>query len=227
MGKMKTIYNLQVSTLVPLVNKKWLFVGLWKLKERAEDGEEILERLLVEIPDYSLEPKAIYNIYSSQYDGKILKLYPEGKKAEGIDLASFGLKEDLLKKMGRTEVVSERIALVAVTVGDRVKAAAEGLRSKGNYADYFYLNGLAAALTEALAEFTHRKICKELGTGHGPSTLLRAGKSLRISPGYPVWPDLGDQRIIASLLPIEQIGISISETNQLVPEFSATAMIFT
>lgn len=88
----------------------------------------------------------------------------------------------------------------------------------GEYTDYFYLNGLAASLTEALTEYGHLRICEELG--------LRREETFRISPGYPAWPEISDQAKISKLVSMDKIGVSVSETFQLVPEFSTTAMIF-
>ena len=50
-------------------------------------------------------------------------------------------------------------------------------------------------------------------------------KTLRRSFGYPACPDLSYQRALLALLEAERIGITLNDSNQLVPEFSTTALI--
>ena len=91
-------------------------------------------------------------------------------------------------------------------------------------------------LTEALAEYWHRRIRSELvlpggGTvGHGDPTdlagLLRNDyRGCRYSFGYPACPDLEDRAKIVDLLEPERIGVQLSEEFQLVPEQSTDAII--
>jgi 5-methyltetrahydrofolate--homocysteine methyltransferase len=107
--------------------------------------------------------------------------------------------------------------LQIVTVGDEAQRRCLYLYSENKYKNYLYLHGFAVAVTEALAEYSHRLICAELG--------LNWNDSIRISPGYPVWPNLTDQEKVVGLLEGKKIGVSLTETYQLVPEFSTTAMI--
>ena len=80
----------------------------------------------------------------------------------------------------------------------------------------FFLHGLAAELTELLALHGQRSAASYLG----PGTLHRW------SPGYPLWPDLSQQRILFALLRPEREGIRLTEGNQIEPEFSTSALIF-
>jgi len=50
-------------------------------------------------------------------------------------------------------------------------------------------------------------------------------RGLRYSFGYPSCPDLEGNLTIAELLNIKEIGIEITETYQMVPEFSTSAII--
>ncbi len=104
-----------------------------------------------------------------------------------------------------------------VTVGSEVVKRCQRLFAAHKYTDYLYLHGLAVATTEALADYCQKAIEHD----------LKKSKLKRISPGFPVWPDLSDQKKIVQLLGAEKIGIAVTETYQLVPEFSTSAMIIT
>ena len=73
-------------------------------------------------------------------------------------------------------------------------------------------------LAEALAEYVHGKIREELK--------LKKGQGKRYSPGYPLWRDLEDQKKIFRLLDVERrLDVHLTESYQMVPEQSTTAMI--
>jgi len=171
---MQIIKNVPPKNIFPLINKKWLFLGLWKLKGRKAEGEKILSGLLKRSGEFGLEPKIIY--------------------------VSYG-----------------EFILLAATIGKKMKSFADKKYRAGEYADYFYITGLASALAEALTEYGHKLICKRFG--------YKYLKTIRISPGYPSWPDLKDQRKIARVLNLKKIGVTVSKSCQLVPEYSTTSVI--
>ena len=81
-----------------------------------------------------------------------------------------------------------------------------------------FLHGLAVEVAEALAEHWHRVVKTELGLGP------EQGK--RYSPGYPSWPELGDQAQLWKLLePDKAIGVTLTEAHQMVPEQSTSAIV--
>jgi 5-methyltetrahydrofolate--homocysteine methyltransferase len=63
----------------------------------------------------------------------------------------------------------------------------------------------------------HQHIRLELGLAE------KQGK--RFSPGYPAWPDLADQPKLVRLLAADKIGVTVSESFQLQPELSVSAMV--
>lgn len=195
---MATVSNIDINLALSLIDKKWLYNGLWRLKGDEAEGEEIFERLISDISDYKFDPKIVYG----EFD---LKSLP------------FELDRSSLKELSQEKPVGDKVFLLSATVGDEVMDAAESLRRGGEYADYFYLSGLAAATAEAATEYAHMKIAEESG--------FDFDASFRISPGYPAWPGLSSQHVIARLLPLDDIGVFVGETNQLIPEYSTTAMV--
>lgn len=225
---MKKIENINVNELISLINKKWLFNGLWQLKGEDLAGEEEFEGICEDISKYKFEPKMVFDFFEADYDGRDLRLYSKDSR----EIARFSLNTDAIVKLidgagikpRSTLVLSPargekvKVALICATVGDSVKEFAELQLRQNGYQDYFYLVGFAAALTEALTEYGHRLVSGELGWTNE--------HSFRISPGYPAWPELADQLTFQKLLPLDEIEVCVSETLQLIPELSTTSMAF-
>jgi 5-methyltetrahydrofolate--homocysteine methyltransferase len=117
-----------------------------------------------------------------------------------------------------------------VTVGQHASEVAREWFSRDRYQDYLYLHGFSVEITEALAEYVHKRIRHELGFGADDAPdmhdLLKQGyRGSRYSFGYPACPNLGDQRKILELLGAERIGVSLGEGDQLHPEQSTSALV--
>jgi 5-methyltetrahydrofolate--homocysteine methyltransferase len=117
-----------------------------------------------------------------------------------------------------------------VTVGSKVSELAEKLRAENKYQDYLYLHGFGVESAEALAEFWHKRMRQELGFGSDDSGNIRelfqqGYRGSRYSFGYPACPNLEDRRLIAQLLKPEEIGVTLSENDMLVPEQSTDALV--
>jgi 5-methyltetrahydrofolate--homocysteine methyltransferase len=54
---------------------------------------------------------------------------------------------------------------------------------------------------------------------------LDADRGRRYSWGYPACPDLEDHRVVFGILPTDEIGVSLTEGFQLVPEQSTAAIV--
>ena len=146
----------------------------------------------------------------------LLKSFPE------ISVADFFLPREAEKK--------DVVAFSLVTTGHKLEAFIKEKWTSGEYADYFLWHGLGAELTEALAEYLHFRIRQELGLESEGSPdydacLKKKYRGRRISPGYPSFPRLEDQKKILELLDGKGIGVSLTETFQLVPELTTTALI--
>jgi len=98
------------------------------------------------------------------------------------------------------------------------------------YQDYLHLHGLGVEMTEALAELWHKRIREEWGFANedGPTLaglFKQAYRGGRYSWGYPACPDLEDNATVVALLGADRIGIKVSDTFQLEPEQTTTAII--
>src|SRR5579864_4297482 len=81
-----------------------------------------------------------------------------------------------------------------------------------------YVNGLASATAEALADYAHARARHDLG--------LAPGQGLRFSWGYGACPDLHEQhKVLRALDAKTQIGLTLTDSDNLDPEHSTAAII--
>jgi len=104
------------------------------------------------------------------------------------------------------------------------------LFAKNAYREYLELHGLSVQLTEALAEYWHARIRRELGLGGSDPADLSGFfrveyRGARYSFGYPACPDLADRAKVVRLLEPSRIGVELSQEMQLHPEQSTDAIV--
>ena len=97
------------------------------------------------------------------------------------------------------------VAFQLATMGSAVSGATAELFAANAYREYLELHGLSVQLTEALAEYWHARVRKELGIASEDPADLDGFFSVkyqgaRYSIGYPACPDLADRAKIARLL---------------------------
>ncbi len=123
------------------------------------------------------------------------------------------------------------IALTCVSAGEKFSAYEKELYDAGKYLEYNMVHGFSVELAEALAEVAHKQIRMDLGILREDegATLrdvrMRRYQGARYSFGYAACPDLEQSRIIFDLLRPEEFGIELSETFQIHPEQSTTALV--
>lgn len=211
----KIITKIDLAEIYRLIDTRQLFAGRWQFK-KTEKSEEAYQKLLRQkawpaLADWKkrcsdegiLEPKIAYGYFSN------------------VALSAFTPSPSPLPQGER--VIMTFVPLQLVTIGPKVVQKCQWLFATHKYTDYLYLHGLAASAAEALAEYSHRNILRELDIPFDVDKKLPAGS--RISPGYPAWKDLSAQKEICKLLASEKIGVSVTENFQLVPEYSTSAMI--
>jgi len=110
------------------------------------------------------------------------------------------------------------VPLQVVTMGDRASDVNEKLQKAGDYSEGYFIYGLSVSLAEALAEWTHRLVKRELG--------LPEERGRRYSWGYPACPDPEEQVKLLQVLPSDKaIGVRLTEGFVLVPEQSTAALV--
>jgi 5-methyltetrahydrofolate--homocysteine methyltransferase len=199
-------------------------------KTVREEFEPTLARLRETAKrDGWLVPQAVYGYFPAQADGNVLVLYdPNAWEADGGSLREIG-RFHFPRQEGRERLCLadyfrpvdsgdvDLVGLQVVTVGDAATRRFEELQSRGEYAEAYYVHGLAVEAAEATAEWLHQRIRGELG--------IPSGRGKRYSWGYGACPDLDDHETVFRLLPADAIGLTLTSAYQLIPEQSTAALI--
>ncbi len=243
----RAITRLSPKAVVPYLNERMLYQFQWgyrkdgkslaEYREWAKDElRPVLARMLeIAIREEILAPQAAYGYWPCAAEGDDVILFaddqrreiarfsfPRQNKAGGLCIADFFRDVDA----GERDVVG----LQVVTMGRRASEAAREWFAENRYQDYLYLHGLSVEMAEALAEYLHRRIRGELGfaaeEARDTEAMLSQGyRGSRYSFGYPACPNLADQRQLLELLRAQEIGITLSEEDQLDPEQSTSAIV--
>ncbi len=195
-----------------------------------EEFEPTLERLQTRVRrEALLVPQAVYGYFPAQASGNALIVYdPTAYARDGTaaEIARFTFPRqdgrerlciaDYFRSVDSGEM--DVVALQVVTVGDHATREFDRLQHAGEYAEAYYLHGLAVETAEATAEWLHRRTRHELG--------IPGGRGKRYSWGYGACPDLEDHEIVFRLLPVErELDMTLTTAHQLVPEQSTAAII--
>lgn len=242
----RVLKSLRMQDVFPWINKIALYRAQWQFKQGdrtprefelylQENVEPIFERFKAQtIREKILEPKIIYGFYKCYSEGNDLVVLDGSAQNELIRFTfprqsrePYQCIADFFRpKGGEPDIV----AFHAVTVGKRASEIERKFFKANKYAEYLYLHGISVEAAEALAEYTHLLIRRDLGIDkrdkRTKDEIFRQGyQGSRYSFGYPACPNLEDQKKLFHLLPAEKIGISLSETFQMVPEQSTSAVI--
>jgi 5-methyltetrahydrofolate--homocysteine methyltransferase len=221
------------------------------LKEKVTPDFERLKQRVVE--EKLLSPKVVYGYFPCQSDGDDLIIFRPKDGSDPVSRWNANLKPQISnltewlrftfprQKKGRLLCIADffapkesgKIDVVAfhlVTMGKFASEYAQKLFHADNYKDYLYFHGLSVEAAEALAEYWHQRIRKELGIHLRDAAEVRKlfsqqYQGSRYSFGYPACPSLEDQGKLFTLLKPERIGVTLSEEFQLIPEQSTSAII--
>jgi 5-methyltetrahydrofolate--homocysteine methyltransferase len=218
----------------------------------AEKAEPVLRQWMERcLQEQLLKPRVAYGYFPCGRTGNAVVLFsPDGMAAgappaaAGPELGRFLLPRqragnryciadfyrDLQHNGDGASRPADVLPMQAVTMGEQASSFAQQLFAADHYSDYLYFHGLAVQMAEALAEWTHARIRRELGHPD-PATmplrdvLAQRYRGSRYSFGYPACPNVGDSRQQLTWLGAERIGLSMDESEQLHPEQSTTALV--
>jgi 5-methyltetrahydrofolate--homocysteine methyltransferase len=232
------------------LDRQALIAGQWQFRKPKEQTKEDYGAFLQEkvepilrywqeriAQEHLLEPAVVYGYFPVQAEGNTVFVYGDPDGA-GKSLAEFtfprqrSLRRYCIadfyapKELGMIDVMP----LQAVTAGHCATTFAQALFAANQYTDYLYFHGLAVQVAEALAEWAHARIRRELGVGdRDPDTirdvLAQRYVGSRYSFGYPACPNIRDQYVLLDLLGADRIAMSMDESEQLYPEQSTTALV--
>lgn len=240
--------NIDLDVLYPYINETALFRGQWGFRKGAlsrEAFDEIVEESVRPIFDRLknwckeesvLRPKVVYGWWPCNSDGDDVVIYDEVDHEEEIARYSFPRQSkrarrclsDFFKPLSSGD--KDVIGMSCVTVGSEVSNWTRSLFEQDEYTEYLYLHGIGVECAEALAEYWHKKMRVELGIdGADKSTakeLFAQGyQGSRYSFGYPACPEMDKQEVLFKLLEPDRIGCTLTESWEIVPEQSTSALI--
>lgn len=249
----RVVRGIPLADYAAMLDERATFMGQWGLRgARGGKGptyEELVEtegrpRLRAWLDrlaaDQVLEAAVVYGYFPCYSEGNDLVVldedgrterarfrFPRQRAERRLCLADFFRP----RESGQLDVV----ALQLVTMGQPISEYTAKLFAQHAYRDYLEAHGLSVQLTEALAEYWHKRIRSELRLPSGGTVadsdpdlagILRTDyRGCRYSFGYPACPELEDRAKVMELLGAERIGVQLTEEFQLVPEQSTDAVV--
>jgi 5-methyltetrahydrofolate--homocysteine methyltransferase len=257
----RVVKGIPVADYAGLLDHRALFLGQWGLKgARKGDGpsyEELVEtegrpRLRYWLDRLSTDgilahAALVYGYFPAVSEGDSVVIlessepdaperlrftFPRQRRDRFLCLADFLRSREQAKEAGQADVIPFQL----VSMGQPIADFANELFAKNAYRDYLEVHGLGVQLTEALAEYWHRRIRDELVMPDGTpmsaedpediAEYFRVGyRGARYALGYGSCPDLEDRTKIMTLLEPGRIGVELSEELQLHPEQSTDAFV--
>ncbi|WP_216917277.1 methionine synthase [Nocardia noduli] len=256
----RVVKGLSLQEYSGLLDERALFLGQWGLRgQRGDEGpsyEELVEtegkpRLRYWLDRLSTEgvlqhAAVVYGYFPAVSEGDdVIVLtepdpgapqryrftFPRQQRDRFLCIADFIRSREQAEKAGQVDVLPFQL----VTMGQPIADFANELFAADNYRDYLEVHGIGVQLTEALAEYWHRRVREELVLeGHAvaesdPADVadyFKLGyRGARYSFGYGACPELEDRAKLVDLLDANRIGVVLSEELQLHPEQSTDAFV--
>ena len=243
--------DLSLEELFGYLDLQALIAGQWQFRKPKEQSREEYDAFLQAkvypiletwkqriIAENLLHPQVVYGYFPCASTGNALQIYDPATLDRTAPIATFNFPRQ--KSMRRLCIADffetedsktiDAFPMQAVTVGEVATEFAKGLFESNQYTDYLYFHGLAVQVAEALAEWTHARIRRELGYGDREPDSIRdilaqRYQGSRYSFGYPACPNIHDQYKQLELLGAERIGLHMDESEQIYPEQSTTAIV--
>jgi len=238
-----------------LFRQRWGYNGKGMSKEAAEKQvDEVLwpafDRLKKQFLDEGLfDSTIIYGYWPVRSDDNTLLIFDE---SEGWNNPDEVNQEPLEHIIGRAEKQftfprqgkqphralsdffhndrHDVLAMTCVSAGSKLSEYEKTLYDAGEFTEYYMVHGLGVELAEALAEIAHKQIRLDLNISENEGSKLSdvqmtKYQGARYSFGYAACPDLELNRPLFDLLKPEEFGIELSETFQIHPEQSTSALV--
>ncbi|MFY0644182.1 MAG: methionine synthase [Bacteroidia bacterium] len=241
--------NVGLDEIVPFID--WTpFFQTWELRGRYplifEDevvGDEALklyndarQMLKSVVENEDLKAKAVVGIFKAEEDQGHLILENENlnflrqQRKMGIGIPNISLADYIAPKSSGKQ---DYIGAFAVTAGIGIEKLVNAYEADHDDYNSIMIKAIADRLAEALAEYMHAKIRKEIWGYDSSESLSNQDlikekyQGIRPAPGYPACPDHTEKAKIWKLLNVEEnIGIKLTESYAMYPAASVSGYYF-
>lgn len=249
--------EISIEDLFWYMDLQALIAGQWQFRKPKDQTREEYDAFLAAkvhpvldewkakiLTEKWLEPQLIYGYFPCTAEGNSVHVYDPSVIEQGltpqtaIPLVTWTFpRQKSLRRLciadffrPLSENTFDVFPMQAVTMGEIATEKAQVLFKADNYANYLYFHGMAVQMAEALAEWSHARIRKELGYGDSEpdnirDMLAQRYQGSRYSFGYPACPNVADQFKQLEIMGTERMGMTMDESEQLYPEQSTTALI--
>jgi 5-methyltetrahydrofolate--homocysteine methyltransferase len=240
---MRHVFDIDPDLLFSFVNKESLYRGRWEYRRGAlstddyrklvgDTVEPLYERLRSEVLlGDLLKPAVAYGYFPCNGRENELHIRNSGKD----HVLSFPRQKDpphlcISDYFKPLETGPDVAGFFVATIGGRMNEEIKKLYESDHYHDYLMLHGLSVELTEALAEYWHGRMREEAGCRaqkrpEGARQEARNYQGVRYGFGFPACPDLEAHTVVFELLEAEKIGVTLTESREMVPEQSTSALV--
>ena len=238
----KLMADINAETIFSYLNEAALFRGRWGYRrgkmskeEYAELNEKTVLPLFKRLKEQSLaegwlQPQVTYGYFDCASDGDQLLVdsdsgtkvfsFPRQVNAPGLCIADY---------FRTVEEGGDKVGFFVVTIGPQLALKTQDLYEADSYHDYLMLHGLGVELTDALAEYWHEQMRIEMGIqqerGSVEAYVAQGYQGSRYGFGYPSCPDMGAHQPLFELLTPGEIGVSLTESYEMVPEMTTSAIV--
>ena len=252
-----TPQDLDLEELFWYLDLPALIAGQWQFRKPKEQSREEYDAFLAEkvypvlerwkqriLTETLLHPQLVYGYFPCVAHGNSVHIYDPTVIEQNLTPATatsvITWTFPRQKSMRRlciadffrpvTENQFDVFPMQAVTMGHIATEMAQELFKANNYTEYLYFHGMAVQMAEALAEWSHARIRRELGYGNQEpdnirDMLAQRYQGSRYSFGYPACPVVADQFQQLAVMGVDRIGMTMDESEQLYPEQSTTAFV--
>jgi 5-methyltetrahydrofolate--homocysteine methyltransferase len=254
----RPLRNVPLEELVPFID--WTpFFAAWELaghypeilddarrgpaaRSLFDDAQRLLQRA---VDQRLLHANAVVGFWParSTADDDIV-LFTDDERTAELDRLHT-LRQQMAKPDGRPNLAladftapadsraSDYVGAFAVTTGEGLDEAKAKFAAAGDDYNAILLTSLADRLAEAMAEWLHAKVRREMW-GYAPDEALdndaiiaERYQGIRPAPGYPAQPDHTEKRTIFRLLDAEHgAGMHLTESMAMVPGASVSGLYF-
>lgn len=226
---------IDIEELIPLIHWDYFFYS-WGIPQKSKQTAEAINlkeealQLCRKIPFRVKGLAGIFPAYREQNKMIVKHLEIPQLRNQRVENSSHLCISDFLRTR---EEGGDWVGAMLTTAGCGIKEIVQKLRSEGDEMEALLTETLTQRLTEAAAEWLHRKVRTELWgfsneTALTPEQLLaNQYQGQRLAPGYPACPDHSQKREIFELLQVETfMDVHLTESMMMSPEATTCAWIF-